>query len=480
MIFVVSQMTNTIIQSEDNLKQITNEELLLEVKKLGMTTKCMSRFIKDNHHNPVLDEVISRTSFLDETVLGFIPILARLHCLKHHLTSHPECRNPDCHNKVEWRNGLHKFALYCSIKCRDSDPRFQEKKQSRMYEKYGVNNCMELDWVKDKVKKTNLERRGVEYATQSQEVKDKTRQTCLSRYGVEYSFQSDSVKQKAIETSIERWGVEHPSQSEEIKQRVKQTFRNNYGVDHPMQTNEIKDKLSESMMQKYGVKCAFQLDSVRQKLMDSNMNNHGVKSMLELPEIRELGQQQLIDRYGVDSPIKLDWVREKIKNTHLSDETYNKTIQTSRERYGVDWYMQTSEFHKNYHKRYTNQKYPDMTFATSWEFKVYDFLTEHGIEFEYQPAISFTYGFDGTYHTYHPDFLVNGKIYEVKGDHFFRINKTTGKEEMFMPWRKKGMSDEDYEKSCKKEECKHQCLLKNKVIILRQKEIENLSIELFQ
>lgn len=478
-ILEVSQMTSTIIlQNEEEMKKLSNKELLLAVKNLNMPTKSMSKFIKNNHHNPVLDEVISRTNFLDETVLGFIPILARLYCLEHNLTSHPECQNPECDHKVEWRNGLHKFAPYCSVKCRDTDQGFQEKKQKTLFERHGVRNCMELYWVKDKIKKTNLDRRGVEYATQSPEVKEKTRQTCLERHGVECVLQLESVKKKGIETSIKNWGVEHPSQAEEIKQRVKQTFKNNYGVDHPMQSEEVKAKVANTMLKKHGVECAFQLDSVRQKLIDSNMDKHGVKSMLELPEVRELGQQQLIDKYGVDSPSKLDWVKEKIKNAHLSDETYMKTIQTSRERYGVDWYMQTSEFHKNSHKRYTHPKYPDMSWATSWEFKVYDFLTENNIPFEYQIE-PIPYEYDGGIHYYHPDFRVNGRIFEVKGDNFFRINEETGKKEMYMTWRKPGMTDEEYKKSCEKEEAKHQCMIANNVIVLRSKDIKNLSIELF-
>lgn len=69
-----------------------------------------------------------------------------------------------------------------------------------------------------------------------------------------------------------------------------------------------------------------------------------------------------------------------------------------------------------------------MTFGSSWEFLVYDFLLENHIDFEYQPAISLPYDYHGTHHTYHPDFLVNGKIYEVKGDQFFRTDDITGKE----------------------------------------------------
>jgi hypothetical protein len=97
-----------------------------------------------------------------------------------------------------------------------------------------------------------------------------------------------------------------------------------------------------------------------------------------------------------------------------------------------------------------------MTFDRSWEFKVYDFLTEHNIPFEYHPSISIPYEYDGKQHTYHPDFRVGDRIVEVKGDHFFRINKSTGQEEMYCPWRRPEWSDEYYEWTCGLYEAKHQ------------------------
>ena len=119
-----------------------------------------------------------------------------------------------------------------------------------------------------------------------------------------------------------------------------------------------------------------------------------------------------------------------------------------------------------------------MTFMTSWEFKVYDFLTENNIPFEYQIK-PIPYEYDGKTYYYIPDFLINGRIYEVKGDMFFRINETTGKEEMFCPWRYDDWSDDKYNWECGKVEAKHQCMIANNVIILRKNEIDNLSIELF-
>ena len=69
---------------------------------------------------------------------------------------------------------------------------------------------------------------------------------------------------------------------------------------------------------------------------------------------------------------------------------------------------------------------------------------------------------------------MDGRIYEVKGDHFFRINETTGKEEMYCPYRYPEWSDEYYAWRCGLEEAKHQCMISNDVIILRKNEMNHL------
>ena len=148
------------------------------------------------------------------------------------------------------------------------------------------------------------------------------------------------------------------------------------------------------------------------------------------------------------------------------------------QKYGVSHYSQSPEFHKKSHKKYTNPKYPNMTFGSSWEFLVYDFLTDNNIQFEYQVE-PIEYEYDGKTHKYFPDFRVNGKIYEIKGDNFFRINESTGKEEMFCPYRDPDWSDEQYRWECSKYEAKHQCMIANNVTILRQSQIKNLTIEMF-
>ena len=85
-----------------------------------------------------------------------------------------------------------------------------------------------------------------------------------------------------------------------------------------------------------------------------------------------------------------------------------------------------------------------MYFDSKWEVNVYVYCREHALSVKYHPNIKFKYSYGEKIHWYFPDFLIDGKLYEVKGDHFFRINESTGQEEMYCPW-KGNLSDEEYE-----------------------------------
>ena len=122
--------------------------------------------------------------------------------------------------------------------------------------------------------------------------------------------------------------------------------------------------------------------------------------------------------------------------------------QTCLEKYGVESFSQTNEFAK-YHRKQI--EYDSLTFDSSWEVTVYQYCKENNIPCEYQPNITFEYEYGGKEHYYHPDFLINGKIYEVKGDQFFDGDK------MINPYDR--TQDGLYE-------AKHQCMIKNNIIIL--------------
>ena len=120
-----------------------------------------------------------------------------------------------------------------------------------------------------------------------------------------------------------------------------------------------------------------------------------------------------------------------------------------------------------------------LQFDSRYEVMVYVFCNiEHDLGIIYQPQIIFKYEYDGKKYDYHPDFMLNGKLYEVKGGQFFKVDENTGKEVMRIPWRR-NKTEEEYRWHCEKEEAKHQCMLANNVIILRERDIKNLSLQTF-
>ena len=253
------------------------------------------------------------------------------------------------------------------------------------------------DIVQNKIKITNLEKYGVEHAAQSEEIKKKAEQVNLEKYGTIYAAQSEYVKNKIRQTNLERYGVDNYSKTQECLNKMKNTCMEKYGVDNYSKTNEFGDKYRNTML-----------------------NNYGVEHYSKTPE------------YSI-----------KCKNTNLI-------------RYGTESYAQTSEFLKFHKKRV---EYDGLTFDSSWEVIVYKYCKKYNKEFEYQPNVKLEYEYDNKKHYYQPDFLIDGQLYEVKGDQFFEGDK------MINPYNRG--QDELIES-------KYQCIIKNNVIILRGDDIKRI------
>lgn len=478
--------------TNDNYTTLSNQELVSEVLQFNTNFANLNKMIK-NRNPDLYQEIIRRTIFLDEQLQqNPIPIQARLYCLTNNIVEVPICLGKDCTNRVKWYN-KNGFGQHCSNSCCQNDPDVINQHKETSFRKYGCSCTLQHPDVKKKCDQTNIERYGDVIPMRSSIVQERFRNTCKNNLGVESPFLSENVKEKANATNLkkhggtgfaskeisdkvkkanlERLGVEFASQSEEWRNKVRETSQLKWGVDNPFQSEEVKEKIRNTIQQKYEVDHISKVKSIMEK-RDQTLNERYGGIGYASSSIKEKCEQTCEKRFGVKNYTQSNEYKEQ------HDEIQSKRAQTCEIKYGVPHYAQTREFASVIHKPYTNPKYPDMSFATSWEFKVYDFLMEHNIEFEYQPKISIHYEYKGTHHTYHPDFKVNDRVVEVKGDQFFRVNESTGQEEMFCPWRG-DLSHDEYEFKCGVEEAKHQCMIANNVTILRSKDIDNLSIEMF-
>jgi hypothetical protein len=121
--------------------------------------------------------------------------------------------------------------------------------------KYGVDNPMKLDSIKETLSNNNIEKYGVKNPMQVLDFKNKQNNKMLENYGVVTPLKSDIIKNKVKQTNLEKYGVENVFQSDEIKNKIKETNLENLGVEHPSQNETIKQnkisKRDDKLFEKY-------------------------------------------------------------------------------------------------------------------------------------------------------------------------------------------------------------------------------------
>ena len=269
--------------------------------------------------------------------------------------------------------------------------------------------------------------------------REKANRTCEQKYGSTSYSATIEYRIKTQKTKEQKYGDKNYNN----RDKAKQTTLKLYHIDNYAKLEECKQKIQSTCLKVYNQTHYNKSEDGKKKIISSVQKKYGVDNVSQIPEIRE------------------------------------KCKQTCMKHFNVENYTQSYEYHKNKIHKYHSEKYPGLTFDSTWEVKVYEFCKDNEIEVEYSPSISYEYEYDNRTWTYHPDFLINGKVYEVKGEQFFRINESTNKEEMYCPYRNPDWSDEHYSWMCGKYEAKHQCMLKNEVIILREIELNNLRSVLF-
>lgn len=87
--------------------------------------------------------------------------------------------------------------------------------------------------------------------------RDKIKQTMIERYGVDNPLRVESIKEKVKNTNNEKYGGNAPACSSEIQAKMQQTCIDRYGVDNirksPLHKQLILEKMSKTIQEKYGV-----------------------------------------------------------------------------------------------------------------------------------------------------------------------------------------------------------------------------------
>ena len=241
----------------------------------------------------------------------------------------------------------------------------------------------------------------------------------------EKTYCKNCLKQNRIDTMVKRYG----SLEKAYQLRNQKTKENNlqkYGTENPWALQEVKNKRKLTCLKKYGVESPF-----------------------KSKECMDKAEKTFINHYGVKRPAQAKVVQDKMKATCL-------------ERYGVENYNQSEEAAKHHH---TVIEYNGLKFDSKDELIFYKKCIELNLKIE-RCLLSFKYMYNNEIHYYHPDFIINNMIFEIKGSHFLNEDGT---------WKNPFDRTEDglYE-------AKRQCAIQNCVNIIYDKDIKNLTIQDFE
>lgn len=266
-------------------------------------------------------------------------------------------------------------------------------------------------------------------------IKEQRRKTCISKYGSFENAQKIRMeKQRKHNKTI--YGCDYFFQTDEFKNKKEKTLTEmNEGVTtiNVSQIKSIRDKTKQTNKEKYGCEEYMQSLDFKNKTIATSKSKYNTDSPNSAEIVKKHKEDSVFLKYGVTNVNQLTEVREKIYKTCM-------------ERYGKLW--------NTYKYEYDNIK-----FDSGWELIYYIWLKDHNVNFEYHPKINFAYiDENGKNSKYEPDFLIDNKLYEIKGDHFFNEQK-----QLINPYDKN-------KPLCLK---KQQCMIDNEVKILTSDDLKD-------
>lgn len=173
-----------------------------------------------------------------------------------------ECGNENIIRLEKYNKNKERQGYYGCKKC--------SRKKFRLtnIEKFGYDNPMKNERIKNKVEEGNLSKYGVKTTLLETHTKEKIKKTLKERYGSETPFSSEIIKQKSMIKMNDKYGVDYPLQSKEIYKKLKKTVLSKYNVEHPMKSEEVKTKLKNTNLERYGNVFPIKSQIVQEKIAE--------------------------------------------------------------------------------------------------------------------------------------------------------------------------------------------------------------------
>ena len=166
----------------------------------------------------------------------------------------------------------------------------------------------------------------------------------------------------------------------------------------------------------------------RQELYDYYITeNHSTEETAKYFNVHERTIRRRLREFNIVKPVELQVQAsyksqlERYGGFYMQTDYYKKNVvpkmldnmkHTCLQKYGVENYFQTMEFHKEANLKYYFQ---GERFDSSWELALWIYAKDHGEEIQRCPCV-FSYVYKNKHHKYFPDFLYKGELVEIKGN----------------------------------------------------------------
>jgi len=207
-------------------------------------------------------------------------------------------------------NSMKLIKVKCDI-C-ESERSLPYRTYMKNYLKYNLYTCYGCSRIK--YEKTSIIKFGVNNPMQNDEIKNRLKDTILNKYGREFYLQTDDKKEKGTQTCLTKYGVENPMQDTKIKNKAKNTKREKYG-DH---YEKITEKIIKTKKEKYGE----HYEKITEKINLTNVKKYGCDYPLQNKDIYNKSIETSINKYGMH-PNKCSFIKDK-QLTTLSNTTFQK------------------------------------------------------------------------------------------------------------------------------------------------------------
>ncbi len=262
----------------------------------------------------------------------------KVYCYNHNIVEQPLC--PACGAPVKFHGFVYGYAKFCGSSCAGRDPKVREKLVNTCTDKYGDDYISKFhDWAVE----TTLERYGVDNVMKSDAIKEKFVNTCREKYGVDNPMKINECKEKSKQTCLEKYNHEtyfgserHLSRINKDKEKIKSTCLNKYGEIRATKNEEVKQKISDTVHEKYGVKWSCMREEAHHSHNKDSKPNINFAKILDDNNII-YDREFPIDKYLYDFRINDVLIEINPSVTH-----------------NINWSPYTNkEVNKNYHQQKT-------------------------------------------------------------------------------------------------------------------------------